>query len=425
MPKEIPKKAGSRWEGTHTYSRAGSGEKRPRTAAEVREEALRRIQEDRRKRNELADRRRSLPANKTATQHTPRDRQPENTAQEENKSPVTVTIEDEEDESKSMPGSNKKKRHASTAKPSEDAPDPADDGGVAPGLKAFLLSMKEDINRSTNEAVGKIDKRIDEHAQHIAELKQAVVSLDKRVDEKRREDMTKIEASIGEKVVATVRKEIARAAGGAGAAATAGPGPGTSRKQEAYNFCRRSLKMWPLEGDMQDAVKTFLSTRLQFSQETVDSLGMIEISMSRGRGAREKKEAIVTFISKEDRDYVKAAGVKLAGQSEAGMAIHVPGHLMDNLVALDRVGYDIKTKHDGVKRTVKFDDHQQDIYMDICVEGSWRKITPTKARKVARMSGLNGGGDLTLEDLEQLVRGEKHGDDPAAPPVVVPDDSDQ
>ena len=422
MPKETPQRTSTRWEGTHTYAR--SGERRPRTAAEVREEALRRIQEDRKKRNELADRRRSLPA--TTAQHTPRTKSNQHTPdvvrekEEESDDPVIV-------EEKKMPGSNKKKRHASTAKPAEEPPqeDNAGTEDVAPGLKAFLLSMKEDINRSTNEAVGRIDKRIDDHAQSISELKQAVVDIDKKLEDRTKISMAAVESKLDERIANTVRKEIAKTSKVVklGNAETPGPGPASSRRQEAYNFCRRSLKMWPLEGDLQDAVRSFLSTRLQLSQGAIDSLGNIEISMSHGRGARDKKEAIVTFLSKEERDYVKAAGPKLAGQSEAGMAIHVPGHLLDNLAALNGVGYNIKMKHEGVKRTVRFDDIQQDIYMDIFVGGNWKKITPTKAKTVAKqVANVNSRSDLTLEDLSQLVQGEQ---EEKESPMVVPDDQDQ
>lgn len=63
---------------------------------------------------------------------------------------------------------------------------------------------------------------------------------------------------------------------------------------------------------------------------------------------------LVTFVLKDERDFVKAAGIQLAGQNQCGMTIHVPGHLMDNLIALNGVGYSIKTRNEGVKNAIKF-----------------------------------------------------------------------
>ena len=394
MPKEVPPKTGNRWEGTHTYSRTDPGGKRPRTAAQVREEALRRIQEDRKKRNESADRRRSLPVTKAKAA-------PHSHTQEAEDPP-----RNSEDPSEEMPGSNKKKRHASS-KPGEandgacGGNDPPDANGVDPGLKAFLLSIKEDINCSTNQAVNRIEKRIDEHAKSIVELKQAVVDVDRKIDGK---------------VETKVKEELAKIAL---PSATNQVGLVSNRKQQAYNFCRRSLKIWPIEGDNKlDEVRQFLSCKLKFDEATILSLGEIEVGLSPGRAAKERKEILATFVSREERDFVKAAGLQLAGQTNCGMAIHVPGHLMDNLIALNAVGYDIKTKHEGVKRAVKFDDINEDIFMDICIGGNWKRITPTKAKKVARQTPAATRSVMSIEDLTDLVQDKN-------PPVVVLDEMDE
>lgn len=392
MPQETNKKPSNRWEGTHTYSRSGpdSTGKRPRTAAQVREEALRRIKEDRERRSAESDRRRSLPVPGPTKRNLP--------GGEESSGPG-----DEEDEN--MPGSNKKKRQAS-GRPEEASQGSAE--GIDPALKAFLLSIKEDINKSTDAAVDRIDRRIDEHAKNIAELKQAVVDVDKKIENK---------------VATCVRKELAKIKGSEGVEPSSIPR--TDRQQASYNFCRRSLKIWPVEGeDLLDALKKFLADKLKFSADRIDLLGVIDVVKGHGRQAIERREVLATFETRVERDCVKAAGINLAGQVEAGLAIHVPGHLMDNLVALNGVGYGIKQKQKNVKRAIKFDDVNQDIYMDICIDGHWKKITPRKARQVARqVPTLSGSAaSLTVEDLTGLVgaNGEEPGG--ATSPIVVPDD---
>ena len=392
MPQEANKRPTNRWEGTQTYGKPDP--RRPRTAAQVREEALRRIKEDREKRGALYDRRRSLPSVTNKAQSTP--------------SIVPPTAQGDQDTEENMPGSNKKKRQASGK------PEDREVEGIDPALKAFLVSIKEDINKSTDAAVDRIDRRIDEHAKTIGELKQAVVDVDKKVDE--------VDKRIEEKVLACVRQEVAK--GAQAKTGSALPPVRSSRQQEAYNFCRRSLKMWPVSGeDLLDALKVFLSTKLKFSDERIALLGHIEVSRAQTRLARERNEIIATFESRIERDCVKGAGINLAGQSEVGMGIHVPGHLMDNLVALNGVGFGIKQRQKDVKRAIKFDDVNQDIYMDICIDGQWKKITPTKARKVAKqIPTLGGAASLSVEDLTGLVGGQ---DGAASTPVVVLDDEDQ
>ena len=331
----------------------------------------------------------------------------------DNPVPQAQVLESEDEvvflEQDSMPGSNKKKRHASNAQPGATEEQPGD--GVDPGLKAFLLAMKEDINRSTNEAVNRIDKRIDEHEKNIAELKQAVVDVDRKIEEK---------------IATKVRQELNKASTPARGACAVGPADGrvSGRRQEAYNFCRRTLKMWPIQGDdLLDCVRVFLAQRLNFTTQAIEGLGPIEVSLSRNKAGRDKHEALVTYVSKDKRDLVKAAGVNLGGQNVAGMAIHVPGHLMDNLIALNGIGYNIKSMREGVKRAIKFDDVKQDIYMDILVDGTWKKVTPTKARQVAaQVPGMGGKSDISLDDLTQLVKGRS---EDKVSVVVVPEEEAQ
>lgn len=393
MPQEHNKRPSNRWEGTQTYSRSGpdSAGKRPRTAAQVREEALRRIKEDRDKRNAEADRRRSLPARKTTN--------------------VPTEVADElgdQGEEDNMPGSNKKKRQAS-GKPDDAGPSSQGDS-VDPALKSLLMTIKEDINKSTEAAVNRIDKRIDEQAKSITELKKAMDGVDKKIEDK---------------VAECVRGEVARL--GAAARGPDVPNSRTDRQQASYNFCRRSLKIWPIDGeDLLDSVKIFLARKLKFSEERIGLLGHIEVTRTTGRMAAERREALATFESRIERDCVKAAGINLAGQAEVGMAIHVPGFLMDNLTALNGVGYTIKQKQKNVKRAIKFDDTNQDIYMDICIDGQWRKITPTKARQVAkRLPVATGSASMSLEDISGLVKDKDETGMEASNPITIPDDADQ
>ena len=376
----------------------------------MREEALRRIKEDRDKRTEAADRRRSLPsriaasADKATTPTVREPALPEEGQTAEDLSEVEILSDTDEE----MPGSNKKKRHAS-AKPDEAA------DGVDSGLKAFLNAMKDDINRATNAAVDRIDKRIDENAKEIGELKKAI---DRR------------DAEFGAKVATHVRSELAKIDPPKEAPRAKGhDAPGTAaacRREEAYYKCRRTLKIWPIEGEsLVDAVKVFLATKLGMDEDRILALGRLTVTPSPGKAPRARREVLVVFDSADDRDAVKAMGSSLAGQREVGMAVHVPGHLLDNLFALNGVGYSIKNKHEGVKRSIKFDDNEQNIYLDIYVAGHWKKITPGEARsalkKLPTSSASGISNSLSSDDISSLIQGEVV---PGLTAVVVPEENE-
>ena len=151
-----------------------------------------------------------------------------------------------------------------------------------------------------------------------------------------------------------------------------------------------------------------MSQELKLGDGTISSLGPIEVNQRPGKVADQKLEVLVVFDSKEDRDLVKAAGPSLAGRAGVGMTLHVPGHLLDNLNALNNVGYYIKQNNGGVRRNVKFDDENMDIFMDIKIGDQWRRITPAEAKQAAsaapRDSG-RGSRNLSVEDLSTLVQG--------------------
>ena len=361
--------------------------------AQLREEAAARREEDRERRiSEARGPQAAPPAEE------PRTTEAEQTASEADPEPET--------DPESMPGSGKKKRMASGSKdkPSHE-PNPNGDG-IDANLKNFLLSIKTEINQTTNEAINRIDKRIERTEENIVELRARIDDQDRKIETK---------------IVSEVAKlgPLHPPSGGA----VAGPAV-NSRREKAYFFCRRSLKLWPIEGDdLGDAVRVFLSVRLKMGNERIRAIGDIEVSLTPGKAPRERKEVLATFETVEDRDTVKASGSNLAGQREAGMAVHVPGHLLDNFYALNGVGYSIKANNVGVRRAIKFDDTLQDIYLDIFVGGQWKKITPGEAKnamkKIPASSAYQLTNSLSGDDISSLIQGVPV---PGITAVVLPED---
>lgn len=392
-----------------------------RTVAQIREEAARKQREDREARKEEADRKRRADANTTTGE-----------------SPVPS--------SDTMPGSNKKKRssiptqlpttappvteansgtHTADAAAQEQEPiqtlpltatphqgaaavavaaNPTGQG-IDTNLRDFLLSIKDELKKTTEDVVTKFDARMEKAEANIAELSKRVESGSKELEGK---------------IKMYVRDEVAKVAKGAGPM----PAITSSRREEAYHRCRRSLKMWPISGDdLEDSVKVFLRTRLKFEDQRIGALGKLEVSLPKGKAAVDRSEVIVLFEDREDRDTVKAAGYNLANQREAGMSIHVPGHLLDDLYALNSVAYNIKANNESsVKRSVKFDDAKLGLYLDICIADNWKRISPQEAKAVLKKvptTMSTSTRSITMEELTGLVQWEAVANITA---VVVPED---
>lgn len=394
MPKEAPPKAIGRWEGTQLYLRS-DGRKGPRTVAQVREEAVAKAKADRDARQAALfnkNRRSSLPlaSTRTAAASPQLQDNPEPSTSDSCPKPDASEPGSPNQDASDMPGSSKKKRAPSGA--AGQTPDDANSDGIDPNLKAFLLSMKKDLIDSTNDAVGNLSRKVDENAA-------AITSLQREILEK--------EASIQTRIAAQVEEAISKIS--APTPSTHSPPAVRGRRDAAYHHSRRSLKMWPISGDdLEDSVKVFLKTLLKFTDDRISALGSIAVGLPTSKAAKERQEVVATFESKEDRDTVKAAGVHLAGEKQAGMAIHVPGHLLDNLHALNSVAFSIKSNNAGVRRSVKYDDLLQDLFLDIFIGGKWKKITPSEAKAVLKTMPTGGSNSRTLssKELSDLVMGE-------------------
>lgn len=443
MPGEVPK-ASNRWEGTQTYKKPEATKRRARTVAQLREEAAANSKANR---QEAINKRRGsiggttpIPSSKNlqsagkSRRGSTGDLQPTGLV-----SDTTGAEEVEEEEffdANDMPGSNKKKRQASGSAGSQaNAPqdgntDAGRTSGVDPEMRALLMSIKTDINESTNAAIERIDRRILANEAAIKRVGEStaeeVQKLRNHVDQASAILEAKIDGKLALRDEAIDKRIEALEARDRRAPTQSSESKSSSRRETAYYRCRKTLKMWPVRGaDLVDAAKVFMRQKLRIGDERIRAMGTLEVTQSSAKLARDKAEVLVVFEEWEDRDYVKSTGVNLAGDHQAGMSIHVPGHLLDDLYALNSVGYNIKTSHKGVKRSVKFDDSNMGLYLDICINDKWKRIFPAEAKKALKTATTPSTSDRTLsvDDLSNLIQGE-----PVAglTAVVVPQDgSDQ
>ena len=397
MPKETP----TRWEGTHTYKKPEAEKRKARTVAQLREEAAAKSKAGRE--NAISKRRGSIcpPAPSAAGRR--------GSTGGISAPPVTGEAEEEEFfDADEMPGSNKKKRQTSGRE--DEGMEVEKPSGVDPEMKALLMSIKTDINASTNTAFQRVDERIAANeatiqkvgrdtAEEIRKIKQHVdeaqAQLEKKLDEKIEKSSQRLEKRI----------EALESRGAKGVT------PATSgRREAAFHKSRRSLKMWPIGGrDLVDGVRVFMRNKLGMDDQKIASIGELSVTRAVGKVAKEREEVLVVFEDRDTRDYVKSTGPSLAGDRRAGMALHVPGHLLDNFYALNSVGYNIKSNHTGVKRAVKFDDANMDLYLDICINEQWKRIRPAEAKealKAAPSATSSNDRSLCVDHLTSLIQGE-------------------
>lgn len=125
----------------------------------------------------------------------------------------------------------------------------------------------------------------------------------------------------------------------------------------------------------------FLSGKLGLTEETY-----VPISVTRVVEPRSKieSEVVAVFSSSHIRDAVKSSGFKLEGL-RAGLRMEVPHFIKSDFQALQGISYHMKMANSGMKRSIKFDDEDLGLMLDVQIPGEdWRRIRPDQARAARR-----------------------------------------
>lgn len=94
-----------------------------------------------------------------------------------------------------------------------------------------------------------------------------------------------------------------------------------------------------------------------------------------------RDEILVEFPSISIRDAVKSSGFKLEG-IRAGIRMEVPHFLKSDFHVLQNLSYKLKMVNREMKRSLKFDDDNHGLMLDIQLPGEdWRRIRPDQARR--------------------------------------------
>lgn len=305
------------------------------------------------------------------------------------------------------------------AAPPNDAsepPEPDKTGSDSPGAssdwKSFMLAMEARITANNNERFGKLEKVLDQNEARALENTRAIKDLETKTERVETTLSNKIRACeklINDKVEEyAAQAEEARAEASAVVVGGALPTGLTDKRIEEYNVCRKSLRVWPVKGpDFKKSLHAFFAAYLKLAPEEIRELGQLSVEKNSQNNSKLEDEVVVVFRNKSVRDSIKSKGTRLAGHSNAGMRIDIPGFLMQKFNLLQSVGYHLKQKDKDTRRSVKFDDPNYSLVLDAKVAGEWRRITPEEAELlVADIPGISSQPrKLQRNELAALLSG--------------------
>ena len=163
--------------------------------------------------------------------------------------------------------------------------------------------------------------------------------------------------------------------------------------EKQYWWARRSVRIWPVgtdsQGGLWEAVGNFFHRTMEIPEEslpeeaveTVRRLHPTKRKNDNRTQGRIRDEVLVVFHDVSTRDMIFSYATNLSktnGTShQAGVRMEIPPHLTGIFKTLDSHGHLLRDRHGpGVRRSIKFDDVEMSLYMDLKLpnEESWLKV---------------------------------------------------
>ena len=283
----------------------------------------------------------------------------------------------------------------------------------APDLAAMLAKGLSDIQSSMGGMEARLGGKIDALEVTVKSNENKISSLTSIVNENSsevsalRERMDASKLAMDRKIGETVRSQFGQDPGALSFTSIrtdGGVGPARTTAQIAsYWKCRKSLRLWPIGAtgsgtlSLQQHVIAFLVEQLQFTESMVDEdFGQFDVERVVDPRSKVEREAVVEFASSALRDSVKGSGYRLEGK-RAGIRIEVPNNLKSDFHVLQSISYKMMMANPGIKRSVKFDDENYGLVLDVQIPGQdWRRIRPDQARAARNVDSSLGNGPREL-----------------------------
>ena len=160
-------------------------------------------------------------------------------------------------------------------------------------------------------------------------------------------------------------------------------------REEEYWLARRSLRLWPVKGqgadELAENAASFINGIMRVPESTAGRRDIVSVQrvatrMRKGGTLRPnivKDEVTVKFTNISVRDFVASYAFNLGsfaddeGMPTAGVRLEIPPHLVGLFQDFQGYGGFLKKQHGrGFKRSVKFEDKDMTLTMDIKLPGS-------------------------------------------------------
>ena len=279
-------------------------------------------------------------------------------------------------------------------------------GGMLGGMEGRLNKANEELRTSVSGQLGQVVSTVNDLSGRVEANERRMDSIERLVEKRIEEGLTRhgqptsevdfpcLPGQAGPTMLSMTSGSYATALSSSSACQRFSP---VDRKDRDYWTCRRSLRLRPIDGgqgDIKDAVATFLSESLKMDSVTIKSLGDYAVEIvPHGPKTKHKKEVIVRFQTVDARDIVKGSAPNLAGCGpDVGVRLEVPNFLKASMKALQSLSYDLKQKHHSARRNILFEDDSLDLVLDFCLgEGQkWRRVTAEQARGRAKKAPVAG-----------------------------------
>ena len=269
----------------------------------------------------------------------------------------------------------------------------------------LMEALKESEARIMAQVQGKIQELVQDKVKDMVNTQLHMAGFD--------QDLTSSDLSVRESAKKQTLESASYAAATASGRQTALTNTMNVSKQDrqenGFLMARRQLRLWPIKDGKKKNLEAFLTENLRLDDSFVrEELGTVILARTKEPRNKNKEEYIVTFESKQIRDAVKAAAPNLANHRDtAGMRLQIPSHLQNDFHALMNLSYDLKKRHPGLKRNVKFDEEDFGLFMDLKMndDADWRRVKPEQARSANKRRGKEKLKKMDESELQELLGG--------------------
>ena len=260
-------------------------------------------------------------------------------------------------------------------------------------LADFRAHMRDNTDKNISEiktVIGKVETTVAEHSAKLDRHEATIRSNQAQIAEMRQE------------MKAAKLTTTQPAPGGN----SPGPSPPHMSLESEYDLARRSVRIWPVLGNLQDqiwqATAAFLSVNLRLSEVKMDDVHSVTRPLS-ASGPGVNNEVVVTFKEAHVRDQVMGASAALGtymdanGRATAGICMQVPPALQAHFRILFKFGQSLRLRHgQGTRRHIKFDDALWGLYLNVKLPGDerWSRVSVEVARRGLTARAIIDDGEI-------------------------------